>query len=255
MPLAGNTAIIIGAAGGMGSEVARRRAAPGVNLALVDRRPLREFAPLVDEVGDHGTRCIAIQADVTRTLDVAMMVDQVVGEFKRIDILVNTQGRLNRLHWFLEETPDSMDAYIELELKSVMNICRAVGPTITQQGSGRVITIGSDSGKVGSLAEAVSAACRGGVIAFSKSLAREWARFNVNVNVVCPGPTETGLLQQVRDAGGITTRALDGMLRVIPKRRPDAAREIADVVVFLASEESSYITGQAISVSGGLTMC
>ncbi len=255
MTLAGNTAIIIGAAGGMGSEVARRMAAPGVNLALVDRRPPEDLASLAAEASKRGGRAIAIHADVTRAAEIDAMVDRVLREFQRIDILVNTQGRLNQLHWFLEETPDSMNSYIELELKSVMNICRAVGPTITQQGSGRVITIGSDSGKVGSLAEAVSAACRGGVIAFSKSLAREWARYNVNVNVVCPGPTETGLLQQVREAGGITTRALEGMLRTIPKRRPAAAREVADVVVFLASEESSYITGQAISVSGGLTMC
>jgi NAD(P)-dependent dehydrogenase (short-subunit alcohol dehydrogenase family) len=253
--LAGNTAIIVGAGGGIGSEVARAMASPGIQLGLVYRSSAERVAHLGAELEEKGARCLAIQADVTRPHDVERMVAKVVDLFGRLDVLVNTQGRLSRLRLFLEESPQEIDAYLEVELKSVMHCCRAAGALMVRQGNGRIVTVGSDSGKVGSMAEAVSSACRGGVIAFSKALAREWARHGVNVNVVCPGPTETALLQSVRETGGITSRVLERMIHAIPMRRAGAAREVADVVTFLASNESSYVTGQAISVSGGLTMC
>ena len=120
---------------------------------------------------------------------------------------------------------------------------------------GRIVTIGSDSGKVGSTAEAVSAACRGEVvIALSKSLARELARHDITVNVVCPSPTETNLLDQMRNAPCLTGKLMDAMVRAIPMRRPGRPEEVADVAVFFASPQASYVTGQALSVSGGLTM-
>ncbi|MBI2964040.1 MAG: SDR family oxidoreductase [Deltaproteobacteria bacterium] len=253
--LAGSTAVIVGAGGGIGSAVARSMAAPGIRLGLVYRSSGERVARLAAELEGQGALCLPIAADVTRLGDVEAMVGRVVDRFGAVDVLVNTQGRLSRLRWFLEETAEEIDAYVEVELKSVMHCCRAAGAVMVRRGGGRIVTVGSDSGKVGSTAEAVSSACRGGVIAFSKALAREWARHAVTVNVVCPGPTETGLLQSVREAGGVTSEVLERMIRTIPMRRAGTAREVADVVAFLASREASYVTGQAISVSGGLTMC
>lgn len=182
------------------------------------------------------------------------MVRFALEHFGHIDVLVNTQGAIHQLALFHEEPLADMRRTVEIELMSVIHACRAVIPAMIKQRGGRIVTIGSDSGKVGSTAEAVSAACRGGVIALSKSLARELARHDITVNVVCPGPTETSLLDQMRNAPGLTGKLMDAMVRAIPMRRPGRPEEVADAAVFLASPQASYITGQALSVSGGLTM-
>lgn len=124
-----------------------------------------------------------------------------------------------------------------------------------QQSSGCIVTVGSDSGTVGSTAEAISAACRGGVIAFSKSLARELARNGITVNVICLGPVETGLLEKMRSAPDLTAKLMAALVKAIPMRRPGRAEEVGDAAVFMTSPQASYITGQAPSVGGGLTMC
>ena len=132
---------------------------------------------------------------------------------------------------------------------------RAVLPELIRNGGGRIVIIGSDSGKVGTSGESVSAACRGGAIAFAKSIAREYARHNVLANVVCPGPTDTGLWDDLVKNDEFGGKIGNAMVRAIPLRRTARPQEVAAAAVFLVSDEASFITGQAISVSGGLTMC
>jgi NAD(P)-dependent dehydrogenase (short-subunit alcohol dehydrogenase family) len=249
------TAIIVGGSGGIGSHIVRNFAAAGDNVVLVFRSARDKANALAKEIAAGGGTCLPLQADVTNPTAAAEVVRLAVAQFGRIDVLVNTQGHIHQLALFHEESLEDMRRSVDIELMSVIHVCHAVIPQMIRQGSGRIITVGSDSGKVGSTAEAVSAACRGGVIALSKSLARELARHNVTVNVVCPGPTETDLLERMRNVPGLTAKLMESMVRAIPMRRAGRPEEIASLAVFLASPEASYITGQAVSVSGGLTMC
>lgn len=249
------TAIVVGGSGGIGSHIVRKFAAAGDNVVLVFRSAQDKADALAKEIAAGGGTCLPLQADVTDTTAAAEVARLAVAQFGRIDVLVSTQGHIHQLALFHEESLEDMRRSVDIELMSVIHVCHAVIPHMIRQGSGRIVTIGSDSGKVGSTAEAVSAACRGGVIALSKSLARELARHNVTVNVVCPGPTETDLLERMRNVPGLTAKLMESMVRAIPMRRAGRPEEIASLAVFLASPEASYITGQAVSVSGGLTMC
>lgn len=248
------TAIIVGGAGGIGAQIVRKLAARGDNVVLVYRSAEDKAGQIAAEIVALGGVCLTLRADLTSPEETDAMVRFALENFGHIDVLVNTQGAIHQLALFHEEPLSDMRRTVEIELMSVIHACRAVIPAMIKQRGGRIVTIGSDSGKVGSTAEAVSAACRGGVIALSKSLARELARHDITVNVVCPGPTETNLLDQMRNAPGLTAKLMDAMVRAIPMRRPGRPEEVADAAVFLASPQASYITGQALSVSGGLTM-
>lgn len=251
----GRTSIVVGGTGGIGSHIVRKLAAAGDNVVLIYRSAQDKAEALAREIAADGGTCLLLQADLTAADAAAAMARQTVERFGRIDVLVNTQGYIHQLALFHEEPLADIQRSVDIELMSVIHACRAVIPQMIRQGSGRIVTVGSDSGKVGSTAEAVSAACRGGVIALSKSLARELARHKVTVNVVCPGPTETDLLDRMRNVPGLTAKLMESMVRAIPMRRPGLPEEVADLALFLASPQASYITGQAVSVSGGLTMC
>ncbi len=248
------TAIVVGGAGGIGAQIVRKLAERGDNVVLVYRSAEDKAKQIAAEIVALGGVCLTLCADLTSPEETDAMVRLALEHFGHIDVLVNTQGSIHQLALFHEEPLADMRHTVEIELMSVIHACRAVIPAMIKQRGGRIVTIGSDSGKVGSTAEAVSAACRGGVIALSKSLARELARHDITVNVVCPGPTETNLLDQMRNAPGLTGKLMDAMVRAIPMRRPGRPEEVADAAVFLASPQASYITGQALSVSGGLTM-
>jgi 2-hydroxycyclohexanecarboxyl-CoA dehydrogenase len=178
----------------------------------------------------------------------------VIARFGQIDILVNCQG-WDRLEPFVESNEETWEKLLAINFKSVLYTCKAVLPQMISRGSGgKVVNIASDAGRVGSSWEAVYAGAKGGVIAFSKTIAREVARYKINVNVVCPGLTETPLLNAVRTQSEQTGKIIDAVTKATPFRRAAQPEEVAQAVLFFSSPAGAFITGQTLSVSGGLTM-
>jgi len=193
---------------------------------------------------------IGIRTDVTSRESVDAMVDHVRHTRGRIDVLVNNAG-WDKATPFIDSDPVDWDRVIQINLYGVLNTCKAVLPVMAAQGSGSVVNLASDAGRVGSSGEAVYSAAKGGVIAFTKATAREMARHQVNANRVCPGPTDTALFAAI---GGDDPKLREALTRAIPLRRLAQPADLANMVAFFASDEANYITGQTVSVSGGLTM-
>jgi 2-hydroxycyclohexanecarboxyl-CoA dehydrogenase len=247
--LSGKVAVVTGAAQGIGRAIAMRLASEGAKVAIAD---ILEDAADATAKGlrEAGFKAIAVKLDVTSLDNALAATDRVVKDFGGIDILVNNAG-WDKLEPFVQSTPETWDKVIAINFRGVIHCCKAVIPHLQAHGSGKVVSIASDAGRVGSLGEAVYSGCKAGIIGFSKTLARELARNNINVNVVCPGPTETALLRGVMDT---QPKVLEAMKRGIPMRRLGQPEDLAGAVAFLASPDADYITGQVISVSGGLTM-
>jgi 2-hydroxycyclohexanecarboxyl-CoA dehydrogenase len=238
--------IVTGAAQGIGRAIAEKLAAEGAMVVVTD---LDEAAAQATAAA-IGADAAGLAADVTDRAAVEAMVRSVHERFGRIDVLVNNAG-WDKAAPFVESDPDDWDRVIRINLYGVLNTCRAVLPIMAAQGAGAVVNIGSDAGRVGSSGEAVYSAAKGGVIAFTKSAAREMARSQVRVNCICPGPTDTPLFASV---GGDNPRLREALIKAIPFRRLAQPSDLANAVAFYASDEASFITGQTISVSGGLTM-
>jgi 2-hydroxycyclohexanecarboxyl-CoA dehydrogenase len=246
------TALICGGGGGIGRAVALALASAGAKIAVADIA--KENAENVKaEVQGLGVRAMACPVDLTKKADVERMVSEVNERFGQIDILVNCQG-WDRLEPFVESNEETWEKLLAINFKSVLYTCRAVLPKMIAQNGGKIVNISSDAGRVGSSWEAVYAGAKGAVIAFSKTIAREVARYKINVNVVCPGLTETPLLQAVRTQSEQTGRIIEAVTKATPFRRPAQPEEIAEAVLFFASPQAVFITGQTLSVSGGLTM-
>ena len=238
-------AIVTGAGQGIGQAIARKLAAEGATVAVTD---LDEASAI--QTADALPGAVAIRADVSDRQAVQAMADRVVQQFGRVDILVNNAG-WDKASPFVDSDPADWDRAIAINLYGVLHTCKAVLPLMAARGGGAVVNLASDAGRVGSSGEAVYSAAKGGVIAFTKSLAREMARHQVRVNCVCPGPTDTALLDQV---AAYSQKLRDGLARAVPLRRVGQPADVAPAVAFLASDEAAYITGQTLSVSGGLTM-
>lgn len=244
--LQGRTAIVTGAGRGIGRAIAEKLAAEGAVLvaADIDEAAARQTA------ADLGGDALGIRTDVTSRESVVATVGKTLARFGRIDVLVNNAG------WdvagpFVDSDPADWDRIMAVNLYGVLHACHAVLPVMAAQKSGAVVNIGSDAGRVGSSGEAVYSAAKGGVIAFTKTLAREQARYRVRANCVCPGPTDTALFASM---GGDDPKLREALVRAIPFRRLAEPADIAAVVAFLASDEAGFVTGQTVSVSGGLTM-
>jgi 2-hydroxycyclohexanecarboxyl-CoA dehydrogenase len=252
MKLQEKTALVAGGGGGIGRAVALSFGRAGARVAIADIA--KENAENVSrEIQALGVDAVACQVDLTKKPDVDRMVSDVGSHFGRIDILVNCQG-WDRLEPFVESSEETWEKLLAINFKSVLYTARAVLPRMISEGGGKIVNISSDAGRVGSSWEAVYAGAKGAVIAFSKTIAREVARHKINVNVVCPGLTETPLLQAVRSQSEHTARIIDAVTKATPFRRPAEPQEIAEAVLFLTSPAANFITGQTLSVSGGLTM-
>lgn len=253
MKLGGKTALVTGGGRGIGRAIALALAREGCQVAVADI--LADAARAVmDEVEALGVKGLALHVDLTRRRDVERAVGDVLAQFGQLDVLVNNAG-WDKLELFLDSEEDTWDKIIAINFKAMLYTSKAVLPHMVARGSGKVINIASDAGRVGSTGEAVYSGTKGAVIAFSKTLARELARHRVTVNVVCPGLTETPLLQSIRGQSPKAEKVIEAVARAIPLGRVGLPEDIAAAVAFLASPDADFITGQTLSVSGGLTMC
>ncbi len=243
-------ALVTGGASGIGRATCLALADQGARVAVADIN-LPGAQQVAEEVHRRGGQARAVHMDVTDRAQVVRAVQEVLDAWGRIDVLVNAAG-WDRIVPFLESTEELWDEIIRINFRGVLNTCHVVLPHMVRQGGGVVVNISSDAGRVGSSGEAVYSGAKGAVIAFSKALAREMARHNIRVNVVAPGLTDTPLLQQIIQAGN--EKLIDAIVRSTPMRRVARPEEVAEAVVFLASDRASFITGQTLSVSGGLTM-
>jgi 2-hydroxycyclohexanecarboxyl-CoA dehydrogenase len=238
-------AIVTGAGQGIGRAIAEKLAAEGATVVVTD---LNETT--AKEVAEGiGGDALAVRTDVTSRDSVGAMVAGVRERFDRIDVLVNNAG-WDKGGRFVDSDPADWERAIAINLVGVLNTCQAVLPVMAEQGTGAVVNLGSDAGRVGSSGEAVYSAAKGGVIAFTKTIAREMARAQVRANCVCPGPTDTALFATFAP----DPKLREALIRAIPFRRLGQPADVANAVAFLASDEASFITGQTVSVSGGLTM-
>ena len=231
--MAQRVALVTGGARGIGRAVALALSRDGRTVAVGDL--LEEAASKTAEAIDADA--LAVPLDVTDSDSVAAAVERTQDELGPIDVLVNNAG------W---------DEVIEINFKGGLRVTRAVLPGMVERRWGRVVNIGSDAGRVGSSLESVYSGAKGGVIAFTKTIAREVARSGVTANVVCPGPTRTTFLERIAGEGG--ERLVQSLTRAVPMRRLGEPEDVASAVAFLASERAGFITGQTLSVSGGLTM-
>ncbi len=248
----GKTVIVTGGGAGIGAALCRRFAAEGAAVAVLDR-DRDAAATTADALVADGASAIAIGADITERAAVDAAVEQTNDELGPIDVLVNNAG------WdlfvpFLDTEPDDWARLIDINLVGALNMHHAVLPGMVERGAGRVVSISSDAARVGSSGEAVYAACKAGIIAFSKTLAREHSRHGVTFNVVCPGPTDTALLATVTDAAANPEKLREAFRRAIPIGRLGQPDDLAGAVLFFASDDAAFVTGQVLSVSGGLTM-
>jgi 2-hydroxycyclohexanecarboxyl-CoA dehydrogenase len=238
----GRVAFVSGGSRGIGRAIAEALARDGHTVAIGD---IREAEP----AGEGG---LTVLCDVTDSGSVASAVRQVEKELGPIEILVNNAG-WDEMRPFIETDEPFWDRVIEVNFKGGLRLTRAVLPGMAERGYGRIVNIGSDAGRVGSSLESVYSGAKGGVIAFTKTIAREVARRGVTANTVCPGPTDTEMLREVT-GGGEGAKVIEAMTRAVPMKRLGTPADVAAAVAFLASDEAGFITGQTLSVSGGLTM-
>jgi 2-hydroxycyclohexanecarboxyl-CoA dehydrogenase len=250
--LNGKVAVVTGGGQGIGRALSLRLAAEGCKVAIFDLsvEAGEETAKIASESGGKIT---TYQVDVSDTELVNEAVEQVEAELGPIWVLVNNAG-WDRPMPFLKTDKAFWDKVININLYGALNTHAAVAGRMAERGGGRIINIASDAAKVGTSNEAVYSACKGGLISFSKSIARELARNNVLVNAVCPGPTNTPMMASVLGEGEQAVKWKNAMLRGIPLGRMAEPEDYAGIVALLASDDGAYITGQAISVSGGMNM-
>lgn len=242
MQLIDKIAVVTGAGSGIGRAVSQALSEIGATVIATDINEVagEETAHLIEGA-------LFMRLDVTDRSECRGVASAVVERFGRVDVVVNAAG-WDLIQPFVDNTDDYIDTIVALNLVGPINVCKAMIPGLIQSGSGRIVNVASDAGRVGSTGETVYAGAKGGVIALTKSLARELVRHQIRVNCVCPGPTDTPLLAQQPE------RMRQALERAIPMRRVAAPAEIADAVAFFASDRTSYVTGQVLSVSGGLTM-
>jgi 2-hydroxycyclohexanecarboxyl-CoA dehydrogenase len=251
--MSNRVAFVTGGAQGIGKGISEELGARGFRLAVADLN--REVAEqTAAEITANGGKAVAVQVDITSTASVQAAVKSVTEQLGPIEIAVNNAGWDDFMK-FVDTTEEFWDRILDINFKGALRVTQAVVPGMIARGWGRIINIGSDAGRVGSSLEAVYSGAKGGIIAFTKTLAREVATKGVTANTVCPGPTDTPALRKFAgNAGQDAEQVIAGMTRAVPMKRLAQPSDIAAAVAFFASDGADYITGQTLSVSGGLTM-
>jgi 2-hydroxycyclohexanecarboxyl-CoA dehydrogenase len=244
MRLEGKKALVTGGASGIGAAIARRLAAEGADVTIGDLN-LEGAAEVAGEISG-----LAIELDVTDLGSAQAAVDSAGG---KLDILVNNAGT-DEFGFFAQTTPEQWEKVLAVNLWGVFNCTYAALPGMQEAGYGRMVNIASEAGRVGSKGSAVYSAAKGGVISFTKVMAREGARFGITANAIAPGPIETPLLMRAKELGEVGEKIIETMKGGTQLRRLGQPEEVAAAVAFLASDDASYVTGETLGVSGGLGM-
>ena len=250
MRLRDRVAVVTGGASGIGRAIVLALAREGARVAILDLNEAGATSA-ASEITAAGGESHPWRVDISDPARVDAVVGEVRGRWGTVHVLVNCAG-WDQPKPFVETTPDFWDRILAINLKGPIACTRAVLPAMIEQKYGKIVTIASDAGRVGSTGEAVYSAAKGGLIAFTKTIARETARHRINVNCVCPGPSDTPLFQ--KEFAATSPKLAESLTRVIPWGRLGVPDDVAPAVVFLASDDAGFITGQTLSVSGGLTM-
>ncbi len=242
-------AFITGAGSGIGREIAKTLSSRGMKVLVADIN-INNAQETVSLIEKEGYEAAAVYCDVTDLESVKRAVEESVSIYKKIDILVNNAG-WDKVEPFLKSEPSTWKRIIDINLLGQVHTCKEILPIMIENGYGKVVNVASDAARVGSSGEAVYSAAKGGVIAFTKTLAREMARYKLNVNCIAPGPADTPLFQEI----GSYNEGIAGALeKAIPFRRLAQPHDIAGAVAYFISDDAAYVTGQTLSVNGGLTM-
>lgn len=247
--LSGKTAIVTGGGGGLGTAICKRLAEEGCRIGVFDLN----LDAAQETAAEIGKAACAFSVDISDLDAVKSAVAASEEKLGPTDILVNNAG-WDQVGNFLQTDKALWEKIVGINLWGPLHMTHTVAQGMSDRAAGKIITISSDAARVGSSGEGVYSACKGGMVAFSKTLARELARKNINVNVVCPGPSDTAILNDFIGEGEMGQKIYEGLKRAIPFKRLGQPEDFGGIVAFLASSEADYITGQVISVSGGLTM-
>ena len=250
--LQGKTVIVTGGGGGIGGATCRRFAQEGARVAILDLN-LDAAETVAAAIRGAGGQAHALHCDITDRASVDAALAATEAHFGPVDVLVNNAG-WDVFKPFTKTEPAQWDKLIAINLIGALNMHHAVLPGMVARRQGRIVNISSDAARVGSSGEAVYAACKGGLVAFSKTIAREHARHGITVNVVCPGPTDTALFADYKLGAANPEKLIEAFTRSIPLGRIGQPDDLPGAIVFFASDDAGYITGQVLSVSGGLTM-
>ena len=248
----GKTVIVTCGGVGIGGATCRLFAAEGAKVAVFDMN-LAAAETVAAEIRASGGTAMAFQCDITGRSAVDAAVAATEAAFGPVDVLVNNAG-WDVFKPFVKTVPSEWERLIAINLTGALHMHHAVLPGMAVRKYGRIVNVASDAARVGSSGEAVYAACKGGLVALSKTLAREHARHGITVNVICPGPTDTALLASVAEGAANPEKLIEAFVRAIPLGRLGQPDDLARAIVFFGSDDAAFITGQVLSVSGGLTM-